>query len=127
MHDFGTGRCDFPGGSAEQMYDSVTQKLYTLPDETKVFVGHDYKPGGRDVAYESTIGDQKKHNPQLNGSTTKEEFVSMRNQRDATLKSPELLLQSLQVNIDAGNLPSNEDNGQKYLKIPLRKKDESNE
>ena len=127
MHDFGTGRCDFPGGSAEQMYDSVTQKLYTLPDETKVFVGHDYKPGGRDVAYESTIGDQKKHNPQLNGSTTKEEFVSMRNQRDATLKSPELLLQSLQVNIDAGNLPSNEDNGQKYLKIPLRKKEQPNE
>ena len=123
MHDYGTGRCDFPGGSSEMMYDSVTKRLYTLPDHTKVFVGHDYKPGGREVRYESTIGQQKKHNPQLNGTTTKEAFIKTRDKRDSTLKSPRLLLQSLQVNIDAGNLPSPEDNGVRYLKMPFRKTD----
>lgn len=123
MHDYGTGRCDFPGGSSETMYNSVTERLYILPDYIKVFVGHDYKPGGRDVQYESTIGQQKKKNPQLNETTTKEEFIKMRDNRDSTLKSPKLLLQSLQVNIDAGNLPSPEDNGVGYLKMPLRKSD----
>jgi glyoxylase-like metal-dependent hydrolase (beta-lactamase superfamily II) len=121
MHDYGTGRCDFPGGSAESMYDSVTNRLYTLPDKIEVFVGHDYKPGGRDVRYQSTIGQQKKLNPQLNEKTSKSEFIAMRNGRDSGLKSPRLLLQSLQVNIDAGHLPGAEDNGSRYLKIPLRK------
>jgi glyoxylase-like metal-dependent hydrolase (beta-lactamase superfamily II) len=122
MHDYGTGRCDFPGGSAEEMYESITQRLYTLSDDTKVYVGHDYCPGGRSVQYESTIGVEKKQNPHLNKNTTKEDFVEKRKKRDKTLKSPKLLLQSLQVNIDAGNLPSPENNGTRYLKIPLRKK-----
>ena len=121
MHDYGTGRCDFPGGSAESMYDSVTNRLYTLPDEIEVYVGHDYKPGGRDVRYQSTIAQQKKLNPQLNAKTSKSEFIAMRNGRDSGLKSPRLLLQSLQVNIDAGLLPGAEDNGSRYLKIPIRK------
>ena len=119
MHDYGTGRCDFPGGSSAQMYDSVTQKLYTLPDELKVYVGHDYKPGGRASGYESSIGEQKKHNPQLNSHTTRDDFIKQRNARDKNLKSPQLLLQSLQVNIDAGQLPKVEENGKSYLKIPL--------
>lgn len=121
MHDFGTGRCDFPGGSSAQMYDSVSQKLYTLADHIKVFVGHDYKPGGREVLYQSSIGEQKKHNPQLNAKTTKSEFIQMRDKRDSTLKAPKLLLQSLQVNIEAGKLPKPEDNGVSYLKIPFKK------
>ncbi|RAP38987.1 MBL fold metallo-hydrolase [Candidatus Marinamargulisbacteria bacterium SCGC AAA071-K20] len=121
MHDYGTGRCDFPGGSSEQMYDSVKNRLYTIPDQTKVYVGHDYLPGGRAVQYESTIAQQKQLNPQLNDTITKEEFVKNRDDRDKTLKAPKLLLQSLQVNIDAGNLPTPESNGARYLKIPIRK------
>ena len=121
MHDYGTGRCDFPGGSSEAMYDSVTTRLYTLDDNIKVFVGHDYKPGGREVQYESTIAQQKELNPQLNGVISKEDFVKHRDARDQTLKSPRLLLQSLQVNIDAGSLPEAEDNGAQYLKVPIRK------
>lgn len=120
MHDYGTGRCDFPGGSSADMYDSVTTRLYTLPDEVKVYVGHDYKPGGREVQYESTIGKQKAENPQLNASTTKEAFIKTRDTRDGTLKAPRLILQSLQVNIDAGHLPKPEDNGTSYLKMPIR-------
>ena len=125
MHDAGTGRCDFPGGSSEAMYDSIANKLYKLPDHIKVYVGHDYKPGGRAMMFESTIGIQKKENPFLNENTTKEAFVANRDARDKTLKSPKLLLQSLQVNIDAGHLPEPEKNGIGYLKIPLRKKDKS--
>jgi glyoxylase-like metal-dependent hydrolase (beta-lactamase superfamily II) len=122
MHDYGTGRCDFPGGDSSALYESVSTKLYQLPDETKVYVGHDYQPNGRDVAYESTIALQKQHNPQLRASTTQSEFVEMRDTRDKTLKAPILLLQSLQVNIDAGHLPAKEDNGNRYLKIPFRPK-----
>lgn len=121
MHDYGTGRCDFPGGSSSAMYDSVTKRLYTLPDSTEVYVGHDYLPGGREVQYKSTIGQQKKLNPQLDGKITKEDFVANRDARDKTLKSPRLLLQSLQVNIDAGHLPVPEDNGERFLKMPFRK------
>lgn len=122
MHDYGTGRCDFPGGDSTALYQSVSNKLYTLPDDTKVYVGHDYQPEGRDVQYESTIGLQKEKNPQLKGTTTESEFVQMRDTRDATLKAPTLLLQSLQVNIEAGKLPAKEDNGARYLKIPFRAK-----
>lgn len=120
MHDYGTGRCDFPGGSSEALYQSVTNRLYTLPDDMIVYVGHDYRPGGRDVQYQSTIGDQRQKNPQLNEKTTKEEFIEMRDSRDRTLTSPRLLLQSLQVNIDAGHLPKPEDNHTSYLKIPIK-------
>ncbi len=118
MDDYGTGRCDFPGGSASAMYDSV-QKLYALPDETRVFVGHDYQPGGREVAWETTIGKSKANNPQLKASTTREEFVKFREARDATLKAPRLLFQSVQVNVDAGHLPKPHGNGIRYLRLPL--------
>lgn len=118
MDDYGTGRCDFPGGSAEAMYDSV-RKLYELPDETRVFVGHDYQPGGREVRWETTIGKSKANNPQLKATTTREEFVKFRQARDATLKAPRLLFQSVQVNVDAGHLPKPHGNGIRYLRLPL--------
>ena len=118
MDDYGTGRCDFPRGSAEQMYDSI-QKLYELPDDTRVFVGHDYQPEGREVQYETTIGKSKDHNPQLSAKTTRDEFVELRNARDATLAPPRLIFQSVQVNADAGRLPSPHENGNRYLRLPL--------
>ncbi len=119
MHDYGTGRCDFPRGSAKAMYHSITTKLYTLPDDTRVFVGHDYQPNGRELAYETTIGKSKAENPQLRASTTEEEFVKFRQARDATLAAPRLLLPSVQVNVDAGRLPKPHANGMRYLTIPL--------
>jgi len=118
MPDSGTGRCDFPAGSSEQLFESV-QKLYKLPDTTRVFTGHDYQPNGRPLRYESTIGEEKRANIQLKGSTTKEEFVQFRTARDKTLAAPRLLLPSIQVNIDAGQLPTPESNGKSYLKMPL--------
>jgi len=119
MPDFGTGRCDFPNGSAEDLYNSVHSKLYALPDSTKVFVGHDYQPGGREVRWETTIGASKEQNIQLRASTSKEQFVKFRTERDATLEPPKLILESLQVNIDAGRLPAPEANGQRYFKMPI--------
>ena len=119
MPDFGTGRCDFPKGSAEDLYHSVHEKLYKLPDETRVFVGHDYQPGGRELKYETTIGESKKNNIQLKEETSKEEYIKFRTERDAVLNPPKLLLQSIQVNIDAGHLPQEEDNGVAYLKFPI--------
>jgi glyoxylase-like metal-dependent hydrolase (beta-lactamase superfamily II) len=118
MHDYGTGRCDFPAGSASNLYDSI-QKLYALPDETRVFVGHDYSPGGREPRWETTISREKAENPQLNGATTKEQFVTMREARDKTLKAPKLIFQSVQVNVDAGQLPAPAANGKRYLKLPI--------
>lgn len=120
MPDYGTGRCDFPAGSADELYTSVHDKLYQLPDETRVFVGHDYQPNGRAVAFETTIGESKKHNIQLKSETSREEFVDFRTNRDKRLAAPRLLLPSVQVNIDAGNLPKVENNGARYLKIPIR-------
>ena len=119
MPDFGTGRCDFPAGSSEDLYDSITQKLYTLPDDTKVYVGHDYQPGGRKLAYRTTIGASKRDNIQLNAGTSKAELVQFRTTRDKTLSPPRLLFASVQVNIRAGHLPSEEDNGRRYLKMPI--------
>jgi glyoxylase-like metal-dependent hydrolase (beta-lactamase superfamily II) len=118
MDDYGTGRCDFPKGSADALYDSV-QKLYELPDDTRVFVGHDYQPDGREVRWETTIGLSKRQNPQLNATTTREQFVSFRQARDARLAAPTLLFQSVQVNIDAGRLPRPHENGVRYLVLPL--------
>jgi glyoxylase-like metal-dependent hydrolase (beta-lactamase superfamily II) len=121
MPDTGTGRCDFPKGSSEALYNSISQKLYSLPDTTRVFVGHDYKANGsREARWESTIGEEKKHNIQIRHDTPKNEYIQMRNKRDATLSAPRLLLPSIQVNIDAGKLPPPENNGTSYLKIPLR-------
>lgn len=119
VHDYGTGRCDFPRGSADAMYESITKRLYTLPDTMKVYPCHDYQPGGRPVMWETTIGLSKQHNPQLNARTTKAEFVAMRNARDKTLAPPRLLYPSVQVNVDAGRLPPPRANGRRYLNIPI--------
>ena len=116
--DYGTGRCDFPRGSAAELYDSI-QRLYQLPDATRVFVGHDYQPGGRAVRWQTTIGASKAENPQLNARTSRDEFVRMRQARDATLAAPRLLFPSVQVNVDAGRLPAPHANGHRYLVIPL--------
>lgn len=120
MPDYGTGRCDFPAGSASDLYVSVHEKLYKLPDHYRVFVGHDYQPDGRALAFETSIGEEKKKNIQLSAETTKEQFVEFRNSRDKTLAAPKLLLPSVQINIDAGQLPPTEENGSRYLKIPIR-------
>ncbi len=120
MPDYGTGRCDFPAGNAEDLYVSVHDKIYSLPDETRVFTGHDYMPGGRPVAFESTIKEQKENNIHIKATTTREEFVEFRTSRDRTLAAPRLLLPSVQVNIDAGKLPAPENNGVSYLKMPIR-------
>ena len=119
MDDYGTGRCDFPKGSAKDMYHSVHERLYRLPDETRVFVGHDYQPGGRALRYETTIGASKRNNPQLNQATSEEAFIAFREQRDASLKPPRLIYQSIQVNIAAGRLPEKHGNGKRYLLMPL--------
>ncbi len=118
LHDYGTGRCDFPRGSAEALYDSI-QRLYALPDATRVFPGHDYQPGGRAVAWETTIGRSKRENPQLRATTTRAEFVALRTARDRTLAPPRLLYPSVQVNIDAGRLPPPHGTGRRYLTIPI--------
>ncbi|MEY4512604.1 MAG: hypothetical protein RLZZ450_4726 [Pseudomonadota bacterium] len=118
MDDYGTGRCDFPKGSADALYDSI-QRLYQLPDETRVFVGHDYLPNGREVRFETTIGASKRKNPQLNARTSRAAFVAMRQERDASLAAPKLLFQSVQVNIDAGRLPPPHKNGVRYFAQPL--------
>lgn len=119
MPDYGSARCDFPGGDAGQLYDSV-QKIYALPDSTRMFLCHDYKaPGRDDFAWETTIGDQKKSNKHLSEDISREEFIKMRTARDKTLKMPKLILPSIQVNMRAGHLPPAEDDGKHYLKIPI--------
>lgn len=118
MDDYGTGRCDFPKGSANDLYDSL-QRLYALPDATRVFVGHDYMPGGRDVKWETTIGASKKNNPQMRADTTREDFVKMREERDATLQAPRLLFPSVQVNVNAGVLPPANADGIRHLNVPI--------
>jgi glyoxylase-like metal-dependent hydrolase (beta-lactamase superfamily II) len=121
MPDFGTARCDFPGGSAEEMYASV-QKILGLPDETRIFVCHDYKAPGRDVyAWESTVGEQKAKNVHIGGGATRDSFVKMRTERDATLDMPRLIIPSLQVNMRAGQMPPADDKGDVFLKVPINK------
>ena len=121
MPDFGTARCDFPGGSAEVMWDSV-QKILALPDDTRIFTCHDYKaPGRDDYAWESTVGEQKASNVHVGAGRSREEFVRLRTERDAKLNMPKLILPSLQINMRAGRLPPAEDNGTSYLKLPLNR------
>lgn len=120
MPDGGTARCDFPGGDAATLYRSI-QRLYALPDDTRVFVCHDYAPGGREPRCETTIGEQKRSNIHMRADTSEAEFVAMRTARDKTLDMPTLLLPAVQVNIRAGALPEPESNGVRYLKIPLNK------
>ena len=119
MPDYGTARCDFPKGSAATLFDSV-QKLFTLDSNMRVFLCHDYLPEDRDhFIYETSIAEQKKHNIHINESIKKEDFVQMRNQRDATLAMPKLILPSIQINMYAGHFPEPETNGVRYLKIPF--------
>lgn len=118
MPDGGSARCDFPGGSAARLYQSI-QTLYALPDSTRVYVCHDYAPGGREYRYESTIGAQKRENIHLRSEIGLDEFVRLREARDHTLDMPALILPSIQVNIRAGELPLPESNGVRYLKLPI--------
>jgi glyoxylase-like metal-dependent hydrolase (beta-lactamase superfamily II) len=118
MPDGGTARCDFPGGDAATLYRSI-RRMYELPDDTRVFVCHDYGPGGREVACETSIGAQKRGNIHVRDGIAEAEFVAVRSARDATLAMPTLLLPSVQVNIRAGALPEPEDNGIRYLKLPI--------
>ena len=118
MPDMGTGRCDFPGGSAARLYASI-QRILALPAATRVFVGHDYGPGGRPFAWESTVGAQRESNIHVADGTSEQEFVRFREARDAELDLPNLILPSVQVNIRGGALPPPEENGVSYLKIPL--------
>lgn len=118
MPDFGTARCDFPGGDAHTLYRSV-RRLFELPAATRVFVCHDYAPGGRAIAWETTIGAQKAGNVHIRDGVTADMFVELRTRRDATLDLPALMLASVQVNIRGGSLPPPDANGVSYLKIPL--------
>ena len=119
MADSGTGRCDFPGGSSADLYNSIVNVLYRLPDDTKVWVGHDYQPDGREVKFLDTIANEKANNVALRADMTEREFVEWRNKRDSGLSAPKLLFQSVQVNVDGGKLPDPHANEVRYLKIPI--------
>lgn len=118
MPDVGSARCDFPGGNAEMLYQSV-QRLFAFPDNTRLFMCHDYPPADRAPAWQTTVGSQRKNNIHLHNGVTQESFVQIRQARDATLDMPVLILPSVQVNIRAGEMPAAESNGVSYLKIPL--------
>lgn len=120
MPDSGTARTDFPGGDAGQMYDSV-QRLYRLPDATRVFTCHDYQPGGRELRFQSTVGEEKKENIHIHEGVSREEFIALRRRLEDGKPLPKLLFPSVQVNIRGGRLPEPEANGVAYLKIPLNR------
>ena len=119
MPDYGTARCDFPGGDARTLFQSI-RKLFALPDDTRLFMCHDYKaPGRDDFRYQTTVAEQRSLNVHVHEGISEADFVAMRSARDATLGMPQLILPSVQVNMRAGQLPPAEDNGTRYLKIPL--------
>ena len=118
MTDFGTARCDFPGGDAGLLYDSI-QKLFALPDDTVFYLCHDYPPEDRELRFDVPIDEQRRENIHVGGNVSKTDFVSMREARDAGLALPKLILPSIQVNICAGHLPESEENGVAYIRIPL--------
>jgi glyoxylase-like metal-dependent hydrolase (beta-lactamase superfamily II) len=118
MPDVGTARCDFPGGDAHVLYASI-QKLLSLPPQTRLFMCHDYPPLDRDVAFETTVAEQRAKNIHVHDGIDESQFVEMRTRRDSTLEMPTLILPSVQINIRAGEMPPKEDNGVAYLKIPL--------
>ncbi len=118
MPDVGSARCDFPGGCAKTLYASA-RKILSLPDNTRLFMCHDYPPETREVTFETTVGEQRAHNIHLHDGIDEAEFVRMRTARDATLAMPVLILPAVQINIRAGAFPPNEENGVSYLKIPL--------
>ncbi|WP_425039392.1 MBL fold metallo-hydrolase [Primorskyibacter sp. S187A] len=117
MPDGGSARCDFPGGSAEELYDSI-QKVLALPDQTRLFMCHDYGPNGRAIAWETTVAEQKADNIHVGAGKTKEDFVKFRTERDAQLDMPKLIIPSLQVNMRAGEVPTDKD-GNPMLKVPI--------
>ncbi|WP_306110841.1 MULTISPECIES: MBL fold metallo-hydrolase [unclassified Roseovarius] len=117
MPDGGSARADFPGGDAGQLYDSI-QKVLALPDAMRLFMCHDYGPNGRDIAWETSVGDEKAHNIHVGGGKSREEFVKFRTERDATLAMPKLIIPSLQVNMRAGKVPTDKD-GNPVLKVPV--------
>ena len=118
MPDGGTARADFPGGDARTLYQSI-HKILALPEDTRLFVCHDYMPGGREVAWQSTVAEQKQKNIHIGGGISEDAFVEMRETRDASLSMPKLIMPSIQVNMRAGHLPPSEDNGEVYLKVPV--------
>jgi glyoxylase-like metal-dependent hydrolase (beta-lactamase superfamily II) len=118
MPDGGTARTDFPGGSAKDLWSSI-QRILKLPDDTRLFTGHDYRPGGREPLWESTVAQQRRENIHLVKAKTEDEYIVLRQKRDQELPLPKLMLQSLQVNLRGGRLPEPEANGTRYLKIPL--------
>jgi glyoxylase-like metal-dependent hydrolase (beta-lactamase superfamily II) len=118
MPDYGTARCDFPGGDARTLFRSIG-KVLSLPEDTHLYMCHDYQPGGREMRFATTVADQRASNIHVHEGVTEDGFVSMRTERDATLDMPVLILPSVQVNMRAGHLPEQEDNGMRYLKIPL--------
>ena len=118
MPDGGSARADFPGGDAATLYDSI-QKVLSLPEDMRLFMCHDYGPNGRDIQWETTVGDEKTHNIHVGGGKTKEEFVKFRTERDAQLSMPKLIIPSIQVNMRAGKLPPADDSGKTFLKVPV--------
>jgi glyoxylase-like metal-dependent hydrolase (beta-lactamase superfamily II) len=118
MPDYGTARCDFPGGDARTLYRSI-RKVLSLPAHTRLYMCHDYQPGGREVRFVSTVAEERELNIHVREGTSEEAFVAMRTARDATLDMPVLMLPSVQVNMRAGHLPEPDDNGVSYIKIPL--------
>jgi glyoxylase-like metal-dependent hydrolase (beta-lactamase superfamily II) len=120
MPDGGTARADFPGGDARTLYHSI-QKVLSLPDEMRLFMCHDYAPGGREVRWETTVAEEKANNIHVGQGKSEEEFVRMRTERDATLDMPKLIIPSIQVNMRAGQLPPAESDGDHYLKVPVNK------
>ena len=119
MPDGGSARADFPGGDAATLYDSI-QKLLTLPDEMRLFMCHDYAPNGREIAWETTVAEEKAHNIHVGAGKTREDFIKFRTERDASLAMPRLIIPSLQVNMRAGDMPKDND-GNMMLKIPVNK------
>ncbi|MBC2861811.1 MBL fold metallo-hydrolase [Stappia sp. 28M-7] len=118
MPDGGTARADFPGGDAHELYHSI-RKVLSLPEETRLFMCHDYGPNGREIRWETTVGEERKHNIHVRDGVTEEEFVAMRQARDATLDMPKLIIPSIQVNMRAGKLPPKDDSGRTFLKVPV--------
>ncbi|MBM4252608.1 MAG: MBL fold metallo-hydrolase [Deltaproteobacteria bacterium] len=119
MPDYGTGRCDFPMGDAAVLFQSVTKRIYGQPDSTRIFVGHDYQPGGRALKFETTVAASKAQNIHIKSDTSQADFIKFRTTRDATLSAPRLLYPSVQVNIAAGQFLPPEDNGKTYIKLPV--------